>query len=95
MTGGTLLLGMLADLSRETGGNLRVAQLAPVLKICRCRNRNQGLVGIDMAGKTLHDRFRRTMGCRMAAGTFRHDISIIAAQGIIGMEHLVTVCTGY
>jgi hypothetical protein len=94
MTGGTLLLGMLADLGRKAGGNLGMAQLAFALKVCRRWNRSQGLVRICMAGQALSKRFGRPMGGFMTAGTFRHDVRIIAAQRIIGMENLMAICTG-
>ena len=85
---------MLADFSLQACCNLTVTKMAAAFKAGRIRNGYQWLMRVGMTVKALYDRLARTVGSIMAAGAFRHDLSIVAAQWIIGMKNFMTFCAG-
>ncbi len=95
MTGGTLLFGMLADLSLQAGSNLSMAQPAAVFEGCRNRNGHQRLVGVSVTFQALHNRFRRPVGCIMAATALWHDLAVIITQRVVGMKDFMAFGTGH
>jgi len=93
MTRRTFLGGVFTGLILQALGHCAMTNPALLFQSGRIRDGNQRLMGILMAGQTIHYRLVCSMRCIMATGAFGHDLRVIIFQWIIGVKNFVTVCT--